>query len=353
MSLKYLIGLWSYDWPHKRNWWLDCGSYLSRSTVSDQSTIRKPYHFFRVRISLAYSIASQPFCCLSPLLQRVVKKCDIIITPIFRSLNGKLLNLHRPCCLDYLPSTPIQLTAILGTTTFSSKIDDVFVMLEEAWWKMISGIHWFFNINVHDNHSQIWRENRNEKIGHLHNRFEERKSEKSVYKIHNCRVNAMISVPIYNRDRELGLDQSGLRWTEVVRSIEPGVTGNLQGWSTVNSHVKSLFFFFFFFFFAQKILLETCFWYQYLISLMAKKYLAHLPWPDLMWNMWKRKNRFAILSLAGKSPFLLAFFFIKVTIFWQIRYTNSCFKKIIIIIIISIIFPQHLSCSLVKYLWLF
>ena len=33
-----------------------------------------------------------------------------------------------------------------------------------------------------------------EKIGHLHNRFE----EKSVYKILNCRVNVTISVPICN-----------------------------------------------------------------------------------------------------------------------------------------------------------
>ena len=42
---------------------------------------------------LDYSIASRPF--YSSALQRVVKKlCDIIITPISKSLNGKLLNLH-------------------------------------------------------------------------------------------------------------------------------------------------------------------------------------------------------------------------------------------------------------------
>ena len=42
---------------------------------------------------------------------------------------------------------------------------------------MIGEIHWFFKINVHDNHSQTWRANRKEKIGNPHNRFE----EKNVY----------------------------------------------------------------------------------------------------------------------------------------------------------------------------
>ena len=61
---------------------------------------------------------------------------------------------------------------------------------------MISKIHWFLSMNVHDNQCQTWRVNLKEKIGRLHNRFE----EKSVYKILNCRVNVMISVAIYNRD---------------------------------------------------------------------------------------------------------------------------------------------------------
>ena len=46
------------------------------------------------------------------------------------------------------------------------------------WWKMIGEIHWFFNINDHDNHSQSWRVNQEEKIGHLHNMFEEKKVKK-------------------------------------------------------------------------------------------------------------------------------------------------------------------------------
>ena len=44
-------------------------------------------------------------------------------------------------------------------------------------------IHWFLNINVHDNQSQTWQVNCKEKIGHLQNRCEEKEQEKSVYKI--------------------------------------------------------------------------------------------------------------------------------------------------------------------------
>ena len=45
---------------------------------------------------------------------------------------------------------------------------------------MIGEIHWFFSINVYDNHSQTWQVNRKEKIGHLHNRFEEKKWKKCI-----------------------------------------------------------------------------------------------------------------------------------------------------------------------------
>ena len=64
---------------------------------------------------------------------------------------------------------------------------------------MIGKIHRFFNIYVHDNHSQTWRVNRTgkEKIGHLQVWRKKKKSDKGVYKIFNCRVSGTISVLIY------------------------------------------------------------------------------------------------------------------------------------------------------------
>ena len=138
-------------------------------------------------------IASRSICCLPP-LQRVVKKYANIST-LRAFLRVWMANywIYTWCCLDY---QYLNLINWYFRNNFLQLKWWCFVILGEAWWKMIGKIHEVLYIIYPWQPEPKWQINHYEKIGHLCNRFEGKKSKKLYKKILYCRVNVTMSVSI-------------------------------------------------------------------------------------------------------------------------------------------------------------